>query len=634
MDQNASAHMVPDQLVLLCRREVVEGIEQGHRSSARCVCSERIHRHTMPGHVRGQVTARCGETIGEREVHVCERSLPRQEADRTTLPGTQVGHRVGVTMPKGLGDVRDHRVIDPEAFHQPADELHLHSTEHRREAGQVLEFDPMGHELRYFGLSMHNDTTILGVLGAAVALLTLAMDRLDRSGRWPQWLSRKVLHVGAVGTCAIAPMLLNDLGTLTLVVLVAEVVLLVAVASGRLFRESSGRPGWGIALFPLPYLALLLLFPTPHHRWLIALPMAVLALSDAAAAVVGIRVQSASYRLTADRKSIAGSAAFAFTTTGLLLLWPSPLNAWPVLHLLTAAVLLSVLLAATEALGSSGWDNVWVPAGSAAMLVALQYGDALQHLRAAWITVCIAMPFAWLSVRNGWLTLGGAVSAALLGCTVVWAQGPQWTIPLVLFFASSTLLGKIARTSRATSDAKHGRPRDAEQVWSNGGAYLAASLLLPDEQARFAMAISMAVATADTWASEIGMAVRGRTLDLRSGRLVAPGLSGGISLAGTLGAVAGAVVLAIAAASLFRGNLVTVGVIAAWGVAGMIIDSVLGAWLQVRFQVREGAWRDQALGNVLARRGFAWITNDRVNLISIALITTLALIVYKNGWSS
>jgi uncharacterized protein (TIGR00297 family) len=489
----------------------------------------------------------------------------------------------------------------------------------------------MGHGLRYFGLSMHNDTTILGVLGAAVVLLTLAMDRLDRSGRWPQWLSRKVLHVGAVGACAIAPMLLKDLGTLTLVVGVAEMVLLIAVGSGRFFREASGRPGWGIALFPLPYLVLLLLFPTPEHRWLIALPMSVLALSDAAAALVGIRVASVGYHLTSDRKSIAGSAAFTLTTVGLVLLWPSPLSDWPFAPLLAAAILLSVLLAAAEALGSSGFDNVWVPAGSAAMLVVLQYGDAWHHLGSAWITVCIAMPFAWLSVRKSWLTLGGAVSAALLGCAVVWAQGPQWIIPLVVFFASSTLLGRLARRSRATSDAKHGRPRDAEQVWSNGGVYLAAALLLPEELARFAMAISMAVATADTWASEIGMAVRGRTIDLRSGRMVAPGLSGGISLAGTMGAAAGAVVLAIAAASLFRGDLVTVGVIAAWGVAGMVIDSVLGAWFQVRYQVGKGAWQDQAVGGVLARRGFAWITNDRVNLISIALITALALIVYKNG---
>ena len=48
---------------------------------------------------------------------------------------------------------------------------------------------------------MHNDTTVLLVLGAWVAVLTVAMETLDRRRVFPQWLARKVLHVGAVGAC-------------------------------------------------------------------------------------------------------------------------------------------------------------------------------------------------------------------------------------------------------------------------------------------------------------------------------------------------------------------------------------------------------------------------------------------------
>jgi uncharacterized protein (TIGR00297 family) len=194
-----------------------------------------------------------------------------------------------------------------------------------------------------------------------------------------------------------------------------------------------------------------------------------------------------------------------------------------------------------------------------------------------------------------------------------------------VFFASSTLLGKLTRNT-GTSDAKHGRPRDAEQVWSNGGVYLAAALLLPGDLAHFGMVVSMAVATADTWASEIGMAVRGRTLDLRTGRIVPPGLSGGISLAGTMGAVAGAVVLAIAAGVLLRTTPAFLAQIAAWGVAGMLLDSLLGAWFQVRYRAADGSWRDQPGEGPTLQRGLAWMTNDRVNLLSIALITALALL--------
>lgn len=478
---------------------------------------------------------------------------------------------------------------------------------------------------------MHNDTTVLLVLGAWVAVLTVAMETLDRRGVFPQWLARKVLHVGAVGACALAPLLLEDLGALIAVVLIATLTLLVLVGSGRFFRESSGRPGWGIALFPLPYLALLLLFPTSAHRWLIVLPMAVLAFSDAAAAVVGIRVQSPCYHLIADRKSLAGNAAFALTTALLLLLWPSPLNAWPLHLLLLATLLLTLLLTAAEALGSAGWDNVWVPAGSAAMLVALQYGNALEHLGAAWMALLLAVPLAWLSIRKGWLTPGGAVSAALLGCAVVWTQGPWWVLPLLLFFAGSTLLGRHTRTTRSTSDAKHGRPRDAEQVWSNGGVYLAAALLLPDDQAQYAMAVSMAIATADTWASEVGMAVRGRTYDIIGFRTVPAGLSGGISMQGTLGGAVGAALLGLVGGllimrHLYLGTLYMIVSVAAWGMAGMLADSLLGGTLQARYRGAQGQLQDQATGDGKPAKGLAWMTNDRVNLLSNALITGLAVL--------
>jgi uncharacterized protein (TIGR00297 family) len=403
------------------------------------------------------------------------------------------------------------------------------------------------------------------------------------------------------------------------------------VGSGRLFREASGRPGWGIALFPLPYLALLLLFPALADRWLIALPMAVLAFSDAAAAVCGTLVRSPSYHLTRDRKTFGGSLAFVAATTLLVLCWPSPLKELPWHTLFSIALLLSLLLAALEALGSTGWDNVWIPAGAATMLSKLQYGNELEHLNAAWATALIAIPFAWATVRKGWLTLGGAVSAAVLGCAVVWTQGAAWLIPLLFFFTSSTLLGLWARSKRSTSDAKHGRPRDPEQVLSNGGVYLVAAVLLPEQQAHLAMVVSMSVATADTWASEIGMAVRGRTLDLRSGRVVAPGLSGGISMAGTAGAVVGATLLAFVGAMLHRSSVDRVVIIAAWGLAGMLLDSALGAWAQVRYQVHNGAWQDQDGNGVVRRRGLVWMSNDRVNLISIVLITALALTIDAYG---
>jgi uncharacterized membrane protein len=58
----------------------------------------------------------------------------------------------------------------------------------------------------------------------------------------------------------------------------------------------------------------------------------------------------------------------------------------------------------------------------------------------------------------------------------------------------------------------------------------------------------------------------------------------------------------------------------------MLLDSLLGAWLQVRYRAAEGTWRDQQGKAPTRQLGLAWMTNDRVNLLTIALITALALL--------
>jgi uncharacterized protein (TIGR00297 family) len=476
--------------------------------------------------------------------------------------------------------------------------------------------------------AMANDTTVLLVLGVVVAILTMAMETLARRGVFPQWLCRKVLHLGAVGACAMAPLLLEDLTLLTLVVAAAAILLFALVGTGLLFREESGRRSWGIALFPLPYLALLLLFPDVEQRWLIALPMLVLAVSDALAAVVGTALNTPSYTLTGDRKTIGGSLAFALSTWLIIVHFPSPLSALPTLHLYGIASLLALLLAAAEALGSKGRDNLYIPSAAAMLL----YGLSPTHNMGTALPALLALPFAvlfvLLTVRKGWLTLGGAVAASLLGVWVIFFQGLLWLLPLVVFFISSTLLGKVLRSHSSTSDAKQGQPRDATQVFANGGIYGLAAALLPTAEAQLIMALSMTVATADTWASEIGIALKGRTYDILGFQRVPVGLSGGISAGGTLGAAGGSMLLGVVCALLLQAStplLIMAGILAGLGLAGMFVDSVLGSLLQARYQGPNGMLQDHSSKGALLVSGAAWMSNDAVNLTSNVLIAGLAL---------
>jgi uncharacterized protein (TIGR00297 family) len=474
-------------------------------------------------------------------------------------------------------------------------------------------------------------TVALAVAALAVAVMAVAMETLARHQLFPQWAARKVLHFVAIAACALVPYRLDDLVPLAVLVAAAEVVLLWLVASGRLFREEDGRPSWGIALFPLPYLLLLLVFPEQQDRWLIAMPMLLLAVSDALAAVVGKLVRSPHYRATGDRKSVAGSLAFVLSAWAILVLFPSPMQLWSTSTLLGTALLMALLLAALEALGERGRDNLYIPLGAALLLHHLNAPQGSDHLPAAWTAMIAAIPFALLVIDRGWLTLGGALAASLLGVLVVLFQGPLWLVPLALFFLSSTLLGKALKGRAAGSDDKQGLPRDAMQVFSNGGPYLLVAMLLPPAQAHWAMLVSMAVATADTWASEIGVALRGRTYDILGARPVPVGVSGGISLQGTLGGLAGAATMGLLAALLISSGslqwtLVLAGMVLLYGTIGMLADSLLGASLQARYRSMKGVLSDRRSHGAIRVSGMAWMTNDRVNLLSNAVVTGLAVL--------
>ena len=606
--------------------EMMEGVEHGKGSCAGWIGGQGINGCGIPAHAVTIRSCRCREPIGQQEVHRSQFWLTSQVMYGASIARSQVRDLSSAAMLQSVAHMRNERAIHREALNQPANELHLHSPEQGRKAGQILELEQAGHEKALLQGRMHNDTTVLLLLGGFVAALTVGMETLDKRRVFPQWIIRKVLHVGAVGACAVAPLLVQDVKPLITIVALVEVLLLWLVASGRLFRESSGRPGWGIALFPLPYLLLLVLFPGDDVRWLVALPMAILAISDAVAVFVGMSWRTRTYELTGDKKTAGGSLAFFVPTVALILFFPAPFAEWPLTVSLPLALIIGCLLTACEALGSSGRDNLYIPIGAAALLWHANTIEGAMQGPSMWMALILSAPFAAITVRRQWLTWGGAVAAALLGCSVVFIQGIEWLLPLLIFFGSSSVLGRILRHRSDATDAKHGRPRDAEQVFSNGTTYLAVAVLLSGPMAHWGMLVAMAVAMADTWASDIGMAARGVTIDLRNGERIAPGLSGGISLAGTIGALAASTLIAILAWAMLDDHAIAPWSVAAWGMAGMLLDSLIGAFLQARYRNRSGLHSDRSEEGAERVSGRSWMTNDRVNLLSNALIVILALL--------
>lgn len=239
---------------------------------------------------------------------------------------------------------------------------------------------------------------------------------------------------------------------------------------------------------------------------------------------------------------------------------------------------------------------------------------------------------AALAYRKRSLSASGAWSAAIMGAGYVALGGPIWFGTLIAFFVSSTAWSKWKRRHRQKQQAeakyaKSGR-RDAGQVWANGGiglALCAGHALWPDDGWLYAFVAVMGAVNADTWATEIGALSRTAPRHVMGGKPVPPGTSGGVtplgSAAAALGAAfIGAVAALLAPAGASPGALIAVA--AAAGTFGAFADSLLGATVQAMYRCRvcgSEIERAEHCGAAASKaRGFAWMTNDIVNLASSA----------------
>jgi uncharacterized protein (TIGR00297 family) len=258
---------------------------------------------------------------------------------------------------------------------------------------------------------------------------------------------------------------------------------------------------------------------------------------------------------------------------------------------------------------------------------------------------------AW---RAGALTRGGALAALAVGALTYASGTIGFTLVLLAFFLPSVLLSRLGKArKRALVDIGKGGARDAMQVLANGGVATACAVawaLTHDVRWAAAFAGAYAAATADTWATEIGTLARTQARSILTLRPVPTGLSGGITLPGTLAEVAGAVwigVLAPAAIALAyigwsgifgwsvtRGVAPTLLVFAAiplGGIVGATLDSILGATLQ-ELRHCEACGRScetnpHACGSPTRLiRGLRGVSNDLVNLLATAAGALVAFI--------
>lgn len=248
--------------------------------------------------------------------------------------------------------------------------------------------------------------------------------------------------------------------------------------------------------------------------------------------------------------------------------------------------------------------------------------DAEVQQRILWAVVAGGV-FGALSFFLNWLTLDGSTSAWLLGVITFGIAGIEGAAILLFFFISSSLLSKNSRSLDNVRELKF--RRTGAQVWANGfwfGFFTLLGLLVDLELFKVAAYSSLAFATSDTWASEIGgNRIKGTTWSINGFQKVPPGTDGAISIAGTFAAVGGALSIGVLVGVLLPTNSLVMGIlVASTGLVATFMDSWLGAHFQDQYLVNST--------NRFFSSQFLYVGNNTVNWLSAGLASLLTIVIY------
>jgi len=194
------------------------------------------------------------------------------------------------------------------------------------------------------------------------------------------------------------------------------------------------------------------------------------------------------------------------------------------------------------------------------------------------------------------LDLFGSIFMIIMGIIIILFAGVNWLVLIFIFMFLGLVSTKYKHEYKKDIGVYEGT-RSLKNVISNG--------IVPFVMAAFGnyggFIGSIATATADTLASEVGVVQQPRLITTM--KKVPPGTDGGISIVGTVAGIIGAGIIGVSAylLGIFPDPFVTLKISIIAGTVGCFVDSILGA--------------------VLERRNY--ISNEYVNLI--ATITGAAL---------
>lgn len=377
--------------------------------------------------------------------------------------------------------------------------------------------------------------------------------------------------------------------------------------------------------------------------------MAVMCLSfgDGFAPIVAKIFKKHNLELTADKTIFGTLACIIFSFIAAVVFNACYRLEYGILTLFALATIVGI----AELFSIKGLDNFGITFSAAAFLWA--YGQGYfdnEFLILVILSACVILLILIIRALTVWGSFGAYVMLIISSICVGYRGFLLYVIPFALIGA----VGFIRTAILKSKGRKSGSSRNLIQVMINGGITL---IMLIVYRITFNIGfvvlavVSLAECFVDSVASDVGSLSPNKPFDVIRFKRVDSGVSGGISLLGTLSALASCVIMG-GISMLFAKDLRIFGFVSGFSFLGMFIDSIIGSIFQSLYRCVEcgaptesknsckacGYGRGASEGGEKERKSFKkhsqtnelikgirFVDNNVVNLIANVLTVALAV---------
>ncbi len=413
--------------------------------------------------------------------------------------------------------------------------------------------------------------------------------------------------------CSVHWVILNGVGALVLGIVTV-------LGSMKTFYGESVNKSYGIFYFSLStFVVALVCFLVSEELYLYTgIAYYCLALGDGFAPITAKLIKKHNPEIIPNKSLFGSLTVFivAFVSTLLFsIIFDMQL---PVLFVFSVAALTCI----TELYGVKGIDNLLIEFSVFGYLLLYHFGLVTLTLE---IVILLSPFIAFIALSTKSLSFSGGLCGMVLFYLVAFFG--EGIVPIlhvsILFIVATVVSFVTSRLLRRGSQSKGKHVRTGKQLVAVGLVAVIALIVYRYTDIRFFFVIyflTLAEQFADSMASDIGRLTKGKNIDIIRFRPIEKGISGGVSLLGTLCALIASVLLMLVPFLFGLINVEYFLLASAIAFVGTLIDSVLGSLFQALYKCgvcgakTENSIHCQAKATLV--KGVRWVDNTMVNLIT------------------